>query len=137
MGRGNRILIDRVREERPLFGDQSQEIYRGTLPMSAVRMRPLVKKEEPAISEAVSGIALPGMEKPQTSYGFNRFNELKSTQVKRYYEEVMQDHNSIRYCGFEAALNFSQSSEMPVHVEPSKRLLLRRNTVNDQIEFFL
>lgn len=94
-------------------------------------------KEEPGISEAVSGIALPGMEKPLISNEFNRFNELKSTQVKRYYEEVMQDHNSIRYCGFEAALNFSQSSEMPVHVEPSKRLLLRRNTINDQIEFFL
>lgn len=55
VGRGGRIVIDRVSESKPGYGDLSHEVYRGTLPVSAVRARPSRKAES-----SIPGIVLPG-----------------------------------------------------------------------------
>ena len=68
---------------------------------------------------------------------FNRTNPECATSVKRTFQEVMQDQNHVSFCNCENALSFNLSSEMMVHVEPVKRMILSRNNVNDQIQFFL
>ena len=136
VGRGNRIIIDRVRELKPLYGDQSHEIYRGTLPMAAIRMCPSrIQKEEPPVVELMQGIALPGLERP-TSTPFSHYNRMKATSIKRGYEEIMPDHTSSRYYNIDGHLT-QLASDMSVHVDTTKRLLLKRNNANEQIEFFL
>ena len=138
VGRGNRIIIDRVKELKPLYGDCSQEIYRGNLPMAGIRERPsIVKKEKEVVNEGIGAIALPGLEKAPVIPEFNRWNPMKATSVKRCFDEVVQDQTSIPYCNIEPYLNFAQSNDTPVRVQPSKRLLLHRNNTNDQVEFFL
>lgn len=138
MGRGGRIVIDRVSEPKPFYGDPSHEIYRSTLPISAVRARP-AKKES-----SVPGIVLPGATEIAAAAlptavlpAFNRVNPECATSVKRTYQEVMQDQNHVSFCNCEGALTFNLASEMTVHVEPVKRMILSRNNVNDQIQFFL
>lgn len=173
VGRGGRIVIDRVSESKPGYGDLSHEVYRGTLPVSAVRARPSRKAESSIpgiVLPGASDIAapalpvLPGMSAmpalpampampalPSVSAAatvpvvgaapslppFNRTNPECATSVKRTFQEVMQDQNHVSFCNCENALSFNLSSEMMVHVEPVKRMILSRNNVNDQIQFFL
>ena len=152
VGRGGRIVIDRVSELKPGYGDQSHEVYRATLPVSAVRSRPSKKAES-----SIPGIVLPGANDIATPAlpvlpampavpavpavpslpPFNRTNPECATSVKRTFQEVMQDQNHVSFCNCERALTFNLSSEMTVHVEPVKRMILSRNNVNDQIQFFL
>lgn len=138
MGRGGRIVIDRVREAKPCYGDQSREIYRSSLPMAAVRKRHVASESR----QGMHGVALPGIALPQnvsyvTSVPFGQVNPSCATSVKRSYQEVMQDQNVAPYYNLEGALTFNLANEMPVRVEPVKRMILNRNTVNDQIQFFL
>ena len=135
VGRGNRIILDRVKELKPRYGNQSQEIYRGTLPMGGVRSRPENIREESTVTELIQGIAMPGLEKPAV-LPFNHMNGRKATSVKRRFEEVMQDHTTKVYYKLDQHMALL-ASEMPVKVQPMKRLLLKRNTANDQVEFFL
>ena len=143
VGRGGRIVIDRVNELKPSYGDPSHEVYRGTLPICAVRARPSRKAES-----SVPGIVLPGtsdiampampaMPAVTAVQPFNRTNSECATSVKRAFQEVMQDQNHVSFCNCENALTFNLSSEMTVHVEPVKRMILSRNNANDQIQFFL
>lgn len=57
--------------------------------------------------------------------------------VKRAYEEVAPNESAISYCNMDASMSFNLASEMLVRVDTVKRLLLTRNTSNDQIQFFL
>ena len=132
MGRGNRIIIDRVKELKPRYGDQSQEVYRGTLPMGGVRLRPAELHEENTMSELMQGIAMPGLEKPAV-VPFNHVNVRKATSVKRRFDEAMQDHAMNMYY----KLDQHGVCDMLVSVQPMKRLTLNRNTANNQVEFFL
>lgn len=128
-----------MKEVKPLYGDCSHEIYRGNLPMAGVRERPSnIKKEKEVPSEGIASIALPGMEKAPVLPDFNRWNPMKSTSVKRCFDEVVQDESYIPYCNLETSLNFAQANETPVRVQHSDHLLLlQRNNTNDQVEFFL
>ena len=140
VGRGGRIVIDRVREAKPCYGDQSTEIYRSSLPMASVRKRRATGESS---KQGMQDVALPGIALPSqnvsyvTSVPFGQFNASCATSVKRSYQEVMQDQNVAPYYNLEGALTFNLANEMPVRVEPVKRMILNRNTVNDQIQFFL
>lgn len=140
VGRGGRIVIDRVREAKPCYGDQAREIYRSALPMAAVRKRCVASE---SAGQGMHGVALPGIALPSqnlpyvTSVPFGQVNPSCATSVKRSYQEVMQDQNVAPYYNLEGALTFNLANEMPVRVEPVKRMILNRNTVNDQIQFFL
>ena len=109
VGRGGRVWIDRLSERKPLFGNVTHEVYRGDLPMAAVRY---------------------------TSLEFNRHLP-ERLGVKRAYEEVAPNESAISYCNMDASMSFNLASEMLVRVDTVKRLLLTRNTSNDQIQFFL
>lgn len=140
VGRGGRIVIDRVREAKPCYGDQAREIYRSALPMAAVRKRYVASE---SARQGMHGVALPGIALPSqnlsyvASVPFGQVNPSCATSVKRSYQEVMQDQNVAPYYNLEGALTFNLANEMPVRVEPVKRMILNRNTVNDQIQFFL
>lgn len=167
VGRGGRIVIDRVSESKPGYGDLSHEVYRGTLPVSAVRARPSRKAESsipgivlpgasdiaapalpvlpgmsampalPALPSVSAAATVPAVGAAPSLPPFNRTNPECATSVKRTFQEVMQDQNHVSFCNCENALSFNLSSEMMVHVEPVKRMILSRNNVNDQIQFFL
>lgn len=144
VGRGQRILLDRVREPKPLYGDASHEIYRSSLPVAAVRKHFAARRrEEGAAASAVQGVALPGIALPSqnVAYGglapFGRFNPSCATGVKRSYQEVMQNEDVELYVNLEENLKFNLANEMSVRVEPVKRMILNRNTANDQIQFIL
>lgn len=152
VGRSRRILLDRLRESRPRYGDQSHEIYRSCLPVAAVRKHFSARgSEEGGMSSAVQGVGLPGIALPSqpgialpsqnVAYGgpapFGRFNANCATGVKRSYQEVMQDENVEWYVNLEENLKFNLANEMSVRVEPVKRMILSRNTANDQIQFIL
>ena len=113
VGRGGRVWIDRLSERKPLFGNVTHEVYRGDLPMAAVRYTPREKTEEtnPLVPSRLG--------------------------VKRAYEEVAPNESAISYCNMDASMSFNLASEMLVRVDTVKRLLLTRNTSNDQIQFFL
>ena len=49
----------------------------------------------------------------------------------------MQDENVEWYVNLEENLKFNLANEMSVRVEPVKRMILSRNTANDQIQFIL
>lgn len=144
VARGRRILLDRVREPRPLYGDASREVYRSCLPMAAVRKHFCARRSDGGgAPSAVQGVGLPGIALPSqnVAYGapapFGRFNASCATGVKRSYEEVMQDENVELYVNLEENLKFNLANEMSVRVEPVKRMILNRNTANDQIQFIL
>ena len=103
--------------------------------MGGVRSRPEDIREESTVTELIQGIAMPGLEKPAV-LPFNHMNGRKATSVKRRFEEVMQDHTTKVYYKLDQHMALL-ASEMPVKVQPMKRLLLKRNTANDQVEFFL
>ena len=123
VGRGGRVWIDRVSEAKPLFGNVTHEVYRGELPMAAVRYTPRAKTEE------TTNPLVPPLE-------FNRYLP-ERLGVKRAYQEVAPNESAISYCNMDASMSFNLASEMMVRVDTVKRLLLTRNTSNDQIQFFL
>ena len=129
MGRGNRIIIDRVKEEKSLYGDQSQEYYQGRLPMASVRVDPTLLKKEAIHSK----IVFPGMEGLQSSM-MTKMNLEEATSVKRCYEDVMQDQNTLYY---NLESNFIFQNENLVSIKDTSQFILKRNCNNDQIEFFL
>ena len=122
VGRGGRVWIDRLSERKPLFGNVTHEVYRGDLPMAAVRYTPREKTEE-------TNPLVPSLE-------FNRHLP-ERLGVKRADEEVAPNESAISYCNMDASMSFNLASEMLVRVDTVKRLLLTRNTSNDQIQFFL
>lgn len=128
VGRGNRILIDRVKEEKPLYGNQAQEYYRGSLPMASVRVNPALLK-----NESINKIAIPGMESLQTP-AIHKMNLAEATRVKRSYDDVVHDQNTIA-CNIDAVL--ALQNESLVTIKDTAQFILKRNCNNDQIEFFL
>ena len=125
MGRGGRIVIDRVVEAQPLFGNTSQEVYCGALPIAAVRSIPDTTQVE---APANGGLA---------TYPFGQVNYDVAPSRKRRFQEVMQNQNTAPYYNLEPAFSFNMTNEMTVHVELVKRMALNRNTASDQIKFFL
>lgn len=143
IGRGGRIIIDRLPEPKPLFGDGSHEIYRGNLPMTAVRYttRRPVKEDSSHVGlndlmstdmESVIPVApvIPSL--PE----FNRGDPVQQGQ-KRSYQDMMPNEVAMPYCNIEGGLLFNSVAEFSVRVETMKRLMLNRNTTNDQVQFFL
>ena len=128
VGRGNRIIIDRVKEEKPLYGNQSQEYYRGRLPMASVRVDPTSLK-----NESIPKIAIPGMDNLQTP-SIHKMSLAEVTSVKRSYDDVMHDQNTLYY-NLEALL--ALQNESLVSIKDTAQFVLKRNCNNDQIEFFL
>ena len=84
---------------------------------------------------------LPSLDAPASNMvmapvAFNRCPPEKSS-MKRSYQEVMPTETALPYCNIDTSLSFNLASEMFVRVDPVKRLILNRNTANDQVQFFL
>jgi singapore isolate B (sub-type 7) whole genome shotgun sequence assembly, scaffold_2 len=136
VGRGGRIIIDRLSEPKPRFGNMSHEIYRGTLPMAAVRYKPSSKDQSGSLLPDLTSLDAPVSNMVMAPVVFNRCAPEKLS-VKRSYQEVMPSETALPYCNIDTSLSFNLASEMLVRVDPVKRLILSRNTANDQVQFFL
>lgn len=136
VGRGGRIIIDRLSEPKPRFGNMSHEIYRGTLPMAAVRYTPSSKNTSGSLLPDLTSLDVPASSMVMAPAVFNRCAPEKLS-VKRSYQEVMPSETALPCCNIDGSLSFNLASEMVVRVDPVKRLILSRNTANDQVQFFL
>ena len=136
VGRGGRIIIDRLSEPKPLFGNVSHEIYRGSLPMGGVRYTPRTKGQTGSHLPDLPSLDGPASNMVMAPVAFNRCPPEKSS-MKRSYQEVMPTETALPYCNIDTSLSFNLASEMFVRVDPVKRLILNRNTANDQVQFFL
>lgn len=67
---------------------------------------------------------------------FNRSNPVNAG-VKRRYQDMMPNETALPSCNLDPLLTFNLASEMVVHVDKVKRLVLKRNSTNDQVQFFL
>jgi hypothetical protein len=149
VGRGGRILIDRVVEEKPRFGNEDLEIYRGDLPISAIRHKPVEEKAGSVVllpETPRPDIALPGMNELTVSASmssaksinpFGKVNMAVATSIKRSYQDVMQDYSAVSVNDLTPALSHTMGSDVVVHANLAKRMVLNRNSTNDQVQFFV
>ena len=111
VGRGGRIIIDRLSEPKPLFGNVSHEIYRGTLPMGGVRYTPRTKGPTGSHLPDLPSLDAPASNMVMAPVAFNRCPPEKSS-MKRSYQEVMPTETALPYCNIDTSLSFNLASEM-------------------------
>ena len=159
IGRGKRLIIDRLPENKPLYGSGVHEVYRGSIPITAVRYAPPLPPSSSSSSliqtssnttlmtELMAGEVKGNLSTTTNSTNtvnagypplpeFNRSNPV-NLGVKRRYQEMMPNETALPSCNLDPLLTFNLSSEMVVHVNQVKRLVLTRNSTNDQVQFFL
>ena len=154
VGRGKRLIIDRLPENKPLYGSGVHEVYRGSIPITAVRYAPPPPSSsinpsanttlmvELMAGESSGNLPTTGNSTNTANTGypplpeFNRSNPVNAG-VKRRYQEMMPNETALPSCNLDPLLTFNLASEMVVHVDKVKRLVLTRNSTNDQVQFFL
>lgn len=118
VGRGGRIMIDRIPQSSSLYGVSVHETYTQPLPVSGVRKLP---------NERVKPVV---RYKPQLeAQGMaNTVSELKGVAVGL---GDLQNHD------LETVFSMNVNQETEVQVELADRLTFNRSTNNDQIQFVL
>ncbi len=104
--------------------------------MAAVRYKPSSKDQSSSLLPDLTSLDAPVSNMVMAPVVFNRCAPEKLS-VKRSYQEVMPSETALPYCNIDTSLSFNLASEMLVRVDPVKRLILSRNTANDQVQFFL